>query len=308
MVCSTPALGSKVGTVDEVGILDVVLACCIVISLAEQLGIGHDILATVDKIDTPDVCVQLLHERSAAPGILESMSTTKKQKSSGRIGQLVQVFKMTTRADPSSLWWILLALVLPILIGVALALFVFGGHWLAIVGWVLLGVLTGVLGALIVLGRKAESVAYSQIEGQPGAVGAVLRSSLKRSWQGSELPVAVNPKTQDAVYRVIGRPGVVLIAEGSPARVQRLLNEERIKVQRVVPNITVTRLVVGDGTEKTIKLKAINRSLAKLKPALTRAEVTAVANRLNSLDSGYGVPKGMDPNRVRPDHKAIRGR
>ena len=72
--------------------------------------------------------------------------------------------------------------------------------------------------ALIILGRRAETAAYSQIEGQPGAVGAVLRSSLRSSWRGSEMPVAVNGKTQDAVYRAVGRGGVVLISEGPQSR------------------------------------------------------------------------------------------
>ena len=31
----------------------------------------------------------------------------------------------------------------------------------------------------------------------------MLRSSLKRSWRGSEMPIAVNGKTQDAVYRAV---------------------------------------------------------------------------------------------------------
>jgi hypothetical protein len=48
----------------------------------------------------------------------------------------------------------------------------------------------------------------------------VLSTSLGRSWVASEMPVGVNPKTQDAVYRVIGRGGVVIVGEaragGSP--------------------------------------------------------------------------------------------
>ncbi len=39
----------------------------------------------------------------------------------------------------------------------------------------------------------------------PGATGHVLSTSLGRSWQASETPVGINPKTQEAVYRTIGR-------------------------------------------------------------------------------------------------------
>ncbi|KAF5274892.1 hypothetical protein FQA39_LY18698 [Lamprigera yunnana] len=38
--------------------------------------------------------------------------------------------------------------------------------------------------------------------------------ALRRSWRGSEVPVGIN-RNQDALYRVVGKGGVVLIAEGS---------------------------------------------------------------------------------------------
>jgi hypothetical protein len=40
--------------------------------------------------------------------------------------------------------------------------------------------------------------------------------------------------------------------------------------------------------------------MSRLKPKLTRAEVLAVSNRLESLTTGLPVPKGVDPNRLRP--------
>ncbi|KAB1661725.1 DUF4191 family protein [Pseudoclavibacter sp. CFCC 13796] len=235
------------------------------------------------------------------------MSKTKSStKSPGRLKQLWQVLTMTVKADKSTIGWLLLAFLGPLAVGIVIAVLISRDNIFGLIAWILLGLLTGILVALIVLGRRAEAVAYTQIEGKPGAVGAVLRSTLKRSWQGSELPVAVNPRTQDAVYRAIGRPGIVLIGEGDATRVQRLLNDEQVKIRRVVPNIDVNRIVVGDGSDGTVRLRQINRRLAKFKPRLTRAEVAAVANRLTSLEHGYGVPKGMDPNKVRPSHKGQR--
>lgn len=58
------------------------------------------------------------------------------------------------------------------------------------------------------------------------------------------MPVAVNGKTQDAVYRAVGRGGVVLISEGPKTRTTRMLEEERRKVLRVLPNVPVTFLYV----------------------------------------------------------------
>jgi len=155
-----------------------------------------------------------------------------------------------------------------------------------------------VLVGLIILGRRAERAAYSQIEGQPGAVGAVLRSSLKRSWRGSEMPIAVNGKTQDAVYRATGRGGVVLISEGPKTRTQRMVDEERRKINRVLPNVPVTTISVGPDSD-SVPLHKVPRTLAKIKPTLTKAEVIAISNRLQSLENPMPIPKGVDPLKVR---------
>ena len=128
--------------------------------------------------------------------------------------QMWQVFQMTRRYDPSSQWLMLLGFLAPVLVGLALALWLGEGNGFTIALWIVAGVLAGVLLALVILGRRAERAAYSQIEGQPGAVGAVLRSGLRGGWIGNEMPVNVNGKTQDAVYRAVGRGGVALIGEG----------------------------------------------------------------------------------------------
>ena len=218
-------------------------------------------------------------------------------KEPGRVKQLIDVFHMTRKVDSALVWWMLLAFLVPLAVGIVLAVLansVFGA-----ILWVVLGVVTGFLAALIVMNRRAERAAYARMEGQQGAVGAVLRATLRRGWRGSEIPVAVNPRTRDAVYRAVGRPGVVLIAEGPKGRTQRLVDEERRKVSRVAPNVPVSVLRVGPD-EGEIRLGQINRSLGRLKGKLTRAEVLAVSNRLESLAGGVPVPKGMDPTKTRP--------
>ncbi|GAA4743972.1 DUF4191 domain-containing protein [Amnibacterium soli] len=218
-------------------------------------------------------------------------------KEPGRVKQLVDVFHMTRKVDSAVVWWMLLAFLVPLAIGIVLA--VLAGTVLGAILWVVLGVVAGFLAALIVMNRRAERAAYARMEGQQGAVGAVLRATLRRGWRGSEIPVAVNPRTRDAVYRAVGRPGVVLIAEGPKGRTQRLVDEERRKVTRVAPNVPVSVLRVGPD-EGEIRLGQINRSLARLKAKLTRAEVLAVSNRLESLAGGVPVPKGIDPTKARP--------
>ncbi|MDJ0336775.1 DUF4191 domain-containing protein [Cryobacterium glaciale] len=225
--------------------------------------------------------------------------TPKKAKQPGRLKQMWQVFQMTRRYDSNIVWILVLAFLIPVLISLALALLIPGSNVFTMVLWIVAGVLAGILAMLIILGRRAEKAAYSQIEGQPGAVGAVLRSSLKRGWVGSEMPVAVNGKTQDAVYRAVGRGGVVLISEGPKTRTARMLDEEKRKIVRIGGNVGVTVISVGPD-EDAVPLHKLARRLTRIKPTLTKAEVLAVNNRLNSMGTKLPIPKGVDPMKARP--------
>lgn len=223
---------------------------------------------------------------------------SRRNKSPGRIAQMWQVFLMTKKYDSSITIVLLAALIIPIGLSVAAAVLLSGGilGWIL---WIISGVLIGVLLMMIILGRRAEKVAFMQIEGQPGAVGAIVKSALRRSWTGSEVPVAVSPKTQDAVYRVVGRGGVVLIAEGPKSRTQRLLSDEERKVRKVLPAVPVTHLFVGPDAD-SVPLHKINAKLLKIKPVLRKQEVMVVAKRLSSLKaSPIGIPKGIDPSKMR---------
>jgi hypothetical protein len=212
---------------------------------------------------------------------------------------MYQVFQMTRRYDSNAIWWLILSFVAPTAVGVVLAFLLSRDEIFGFVLYIVAGVLGGVLLFLIVLGRRAEKAAYSQIAGQPGAVGAVLKSSLRRGWTASEMPVNVSPKTQDAVYRAVGRGGVALIGEGPRSRTQRMLEDERRNVARILPNVPVTFVYVGPDAESTPLYKLATK-LGTLKPVLRKAEVLAVANRLNSLGkNGLPIPKGVDPYKAR---------
>ena len=220
-------------------------------------------------------------------------------KEPGRLKQMWQVFKMTKRYDSNIVLFMVLGFLIPVVIGLAFALLLTPDNGFSIALWIISGVLGGVLAMLIILGRRAEKAAYSQIEGQPGAVGAVLRSSLKRGWVGSEMPVAVNGKTQDAVYRAVGRGGVVLISEGPRSRTARMVDEEKRSVAKVGGNVAVTVIAVGPDKD-AVPLHKLARRLTKIKPSLTKAEVLAVNNRLNSMTKKLPIPKGVDPTKARP--------
>ena len=229
-------------------------------------------------------------------GTLEGMAQ-EKQKQPGRIRQMVQVYNTTRKHDRALTPLMLLSFLAPIAAGVIVALSI-RSNWIGWIVWVLTGVLVGLLIAMIILGRRAEHMAYSQIEGRPGAVGAVIQSALRRSWRGSEVPISMN-RQQDAVYRVVGRGGVVLISEGSRQRTQRMAKDEERKVRRALMNVEIVHLYVGPD-EGSVPLPKLSNTLVKLKPQLSRSEVHAVFNRLSSLQSSpVGIPKGMDPNKIR---------
>ncbi|MDQ4489717.1 DUF4191 domain-containing protein [Sinomonas sp. ASV486] len=225
----------------------------------------------------------------------------KKAKKPNGFQQFIQVFQMTRKADPNSVWLMLL-----VFLGVTAVSLLIGfllDNWIT---GLIIGVLLGVLGAVFILSRRAERAAYSQIEGQPGAAGAAL-NSLRRGWIVEEQPVAVNPRTQDVVFRAVGRPGVVLVSEGPSSRVRPLVESERKRLARILPNVPIHVIETGRDEGQT-QLRNVAGAMNKLKPQLTKVEVTAVNKRIGSLGSKLPIPKGIDPNRVRPDRRAMRGR
>jgi hypothetical protein len=222
-------------------------------------------------------------------------------KEPGRIKQMWDVLQMTRRYDKAVTPLLALVTVGPIVLALVLGFLLAppADNVIGFVLYVVIGIMAGILLFLIVLGRRAEKAAYSQIEGQPGAVGAVLKSSLRGGWIASEMPVSVSPKTQDAVYRAVGRAGVVLIGEGPRSRTQRMLEDERRSVTRFLANVPVNFVYVGSDPDST-PLHKLPTKLRRFKPALRKAEVLAVSNRLKSLGkNNLPIPKGVDPLRAR---------
>ena len=165
-----------------------------------------------------------------------------------------------------------------------------------------------VLVALIIMARRAERAAFAQLAGQPGATGAALQN-LRRGWTVEETPVAVDPRTQDMVFRAVGRPGVVLVTEGPLPRVAKLAEQQSRHVKRVLgEGVPVITLHAGDG-EGQVPLRKLSRVLTRRRPSLTKGQVGEVSKRLKALGGvKIPVPKGIDPTRTRPDRKAMRGR
>lgn len=235
--------------------------------------------------------------------------------SPGRLGQVRQVYAQTKAHDPRLDLWLAGAFLLVLLVFLGLAAWI--GNLFYWVVLTLFGLSFGVLAALLVLGRRAQAAAYTSIEGTPGATGAAL-SSLKRGWTFDAEPVAadagrarnVRDMSQAAmVFRAVGRPGVVLVAEGPRSGASRLLAAESKRVTRVVgPEVPVHTLRVGEGDD-AIAVGELTRTMHKLPSTLTAAEVGAVTKRLRALGTTRPpIPKGVDPRNARMDRRALRGR
>ena len=171
----------------------------------------------------------------------------------------------------------------------------------SVILWGVTGLLAGILVGMITMTRLSTRAMYRKIDGMPGATGHVLSSSLGRNWQASDTPIGVNPRTQEAVYRAIGRGGVVLIGEGSRTRLSRLINEERARVQRVAAGVPVTVFYVGHGDDE-VEIKNLASAIKALPKKVDRTTQAAVIKRVGSVSPGLSslpIPKGVDPTKMR---------
>jgi hypothetical protein len=173
------------------------------------------------------------------------MSNATPEPAKGRLGQMRQAYTITKRSDRNiGLILLLTFLVVAGVFGLA-GFLIFGTGTFSLIFTILFALLTGVLGVLIVFGRRAEKAAYLQVDGQVGAAAGALQM-LRRGYELK--PAVAFTKNQDVVHRVVGRSGVILVGEGNPARVRNLLISEHKKHVRIVGDeVPVIDIIVGKG-------------------------------------------------------------
>lgn len=223
------------------------------------------------------------------------------EKRPGFFRQIKSLYVFTQQAYPWLPWLLgailLVCIALGVLVGILIPPF---AVW-SVLLWGLTGLMAGVLVSMITMTRLSTSAMYKKIDGMPGAAGHVMSTGLGRSWQSGDMPVGVNPKTQEAVYRAIGRGGVVIVGEGSGGRLTRLVNEERSKVQRVAHGVPVTVLYVGHG-EDDVHISRLSKTIKSLPRKIDKATMAAVIKRIDSVSQSLAslpIPKGIDPTKVR---------
>ncbi|WP_103062794.1 DUF4191 domain-containing protein [Actinomyces qiguomingii] len=239
-----------------------------------------------------------------------STAQSAQPKKKRRLAQVAQNIKDSYTISRRSYRWIGWALLGIVVVLLALAGALASLTEQALWYWLLMAVVFALMLDMLVLSLTTRRASYMQIEGHPGAVKAVLDQA-GRGWYVESEPVALNPKTQDFVWRMVGRPGVVLVAEGPPARTQRMVEEEKRVLRRILSTVPVHVISVGteEGQTRLIHLERTMRRLPTKPTKLTNTEIDRVAKRLSSLSSkGLPIPKYIDPNNIRPDRRAMRGR
>jgi len=235
------------------------------------------------------------------------MSSAAPEAPKGRIRQMVQAYSITRQNDPK-LPLILLAWFFGVGAIAAMGeMVIFGRGIFGISFAVVFGILCGILAVMVVLGRRAERAAYSQIEGQPGAAAGALQM-LKRGWDVK--PAVAFTRNQDLVHRVIGRPGIILVGEGNGPRVKQLLATEHTKHQRIAgEDVPVHEIIIGKG-EGEVPLPKLTRHLQKMKKQIQPAIMTALLQKVKALDAmrpAAPMPRGPMPTSTKGARKMMRG-
>jgi hypothetical protein len=205
--------------------------------------------------------------------------------SMGRVKQLRMAASMVHQANPRAMPIVAAAglgtLVVIVLIGVLT------GQWFLIP----LGVLLGLVVAMFLFGRFAQSAQYSAIEGQPGAAAAILQT-MRGNW--TVTPAIAANKNMDVVHRAVGKPGVILVGEGSPTRLPSLLAAEKKRVARVAYDIPIYDIQVGEN-EGQVSIRKLQRHIMKMPRNLKNSAVSDLNYRLKALPQSLQAPKGPMP-------------
>jgi len=225
---------------------------------------------------------------AADPAI--TRDTAENLANAGRLKQIRMVAGLIRKSDPKAM---------PIIIGSGLgvlAITVIVGFLIGLAPFLIpLGVLLGLLVALILFGRYAQRAQYAAIEGQPGAAAAVLQN-LRGNW--TVTPAVSANRNMDVVHRAVGRPGVILVGEGSPNRLASLLAAEKKRVARVAYEVPIFEFQVGN-EEGQVPVSKLQRKIMRLPRQLKPGVVSDINHRLKALSPSLQAPKGPIPRNIR---------
>ena len=127
----------------------------------------------------------------------------------GRLRQVRESYKVTAQFD-KPLPWILLGAGLGKFAVVLIIGFVLDSPIL----WGIVGLMAGVLVAMLIFVQRAKRAAYKRYEGQAGSAEVALQM-LPKKWSYTPVITATrNRDSVDVIHRAIGPGGLLLIGEG----------------------------------------------------------------------------------------------
>jgi len=177
-----------------------------------------------------------------------------------------------------------------------LAVFVVIGLLLGLLAvFIPLGILSGLLVSMLLFGRFAQSAQFKAIAGQPGAAAAILQS-LRGGFYTT--PAIAANRNMDVVHRTVGKPGVILVGEGSPTRLPTLLAAEKKRIARIAGQIPIYDFQVGD-FEGQVPIKQLQKKIMRLPRNLKGQAVAELNFRLNAMPQQLQMPKGPVPRNAR---------
>ncbi|MEJ7650467.1 MAG: DUF4191 domain-containing protein [Nakamurella sp.] len=221
----------------------------------------------------------------------KALKAAQKAAKKDRRSQMWQAFNMQRKEDKRLIPYMLLALLGTAAVIVGLGLLVSIPWYFALP----FGLILGVMIAMLLFARRVQSNVYTKAEGQPGAAAWSLQNNLRGKWRIT--PAVAGTAQLDAVHRVIGRPGVVLIAEGAPHRVKPLLAQEKKRIARIIGDTPIYDFIVGT-EDGQLPLRKLNSSLLKLPRNISPKAVEELDTRLTALKGRSpqaGLPKGPLP-------------
>jgi Domain of unknown function (DUF4191) len=200
-----------------------------------------------------------------------------------------QAFQLTRKNDSRLIPYLVMAGVGAAAIVYLALFFLLRSPWFPIP----ISVGAGLIAAMLLFSRRAQRSMYAQAEGTPGSAAWMLQNQVRGDWRTT--PSVAGTSQFDAVHRVIGRPGVVLVGEGAPQRVRGLIAQEKKRVARIAGDTPIYDVVVGPDNG-SVPLGKLNSHLLKLPRNLSKEQVAALDKRLQALGGARPpLPQGPMP-------------
>ncbi|NYI72009.1 F0F1-type ATP synthase assembly protein I [Naumannella cuiyingiana] len=244
-----------------------------------------------------------VEQKAARKAAKERRKSSNDPSDMGPLRQIREAYKITKQFEPRLPWMLLGAFLLPAIIGLLIGLAINQPVLLTI-----FGLLVGLPLAMLVLVNRTKKATFKRFAGQAGSTEVALSMLPKKKWIST--PAITANKSMDSVHRTVGPAGIVLIGEGEPGRVRQLLASEAKKHEKVVYEVPVTTIVMGD-REGLVPLDRLADHIKKLPKKLEPHEVTEVTSRLKALDAvrpKLPMPKGPVPTSMKGLRQGMRGR